>query len=278
MLGLALFLATTLALLGSPRRLESAPIVPREPIVLFDGKDLDQFYTWLATHGHDDPDCVFTVVDQIDGAPAIRISGQHYGGLVTRQRYANYRLVAEFRWGDVTWAPRANRTRDSGILLHCQGEDGNRQTDFRSPWMRSVEYQLIEGGTGDIILVSGYDRGHPELIHPELDTTITPGTRRWNPSAPVVRLQKGRHRTDWLHKDPNWKDVLGFRGPRDVERPVGEWNQLEAICDGGDVAFFLNGVKVNGGSNGTFREGRILFQSEGAELFFRGIVLHPLKK
>ena len=44
-------------------------------------------------HGRNDPDRVFTVVDQIDGAPAIRISGQHWGGIVTRESYTNYRLV-----------------------------------------------------------------------------------------------------------------------------------------------------------------------------------------
>ncbi|MEK7862502.1 MAG: hypothetical protein AAB295_04475, partial [Chloroflexota bacterium] len=41
----------------------------------FNGKDLTNFYTWLVDHKHQDPDRVFTVVDQIDGAPAIRSSG-----------------------------------------------------------------------------------------------------------------------------------------------------------------------------------------------------------
>lgn len=261
----------------APRE-ESAPVVPQERVVLFDGTDLDHFYTWLPSHGYEDPDRVFTVVDQVDGAPAIRISGQHYGGLITKEAYANYRLVAEFRWGTVTWSPRKNRTRDSGILLHCQGEDGNRSADFRSPWMRSVEYQLIEGGTGDMILISGFDRGASEPVHPRLNTTVTAGSRRWDPEGVPIVLTKGRHRTDWQHKDPNWKDVLGFRGPRDLEKPVGEWNRIEAICAGGDVAFFLNGTKVNEGHGGSFKAGRILFQSEGAELFFRGIELHPLSQ
>src|SRR5687767_11631989 len=71
---------------------ETAPITPKETIVLFDGKskkDLSTFYTWLAKFGHEDPDKVFTVVDQIDGAPAIRSSGQHYGGIVTKENYTN---------------------------------------------------------------------------------------------------------------------------------------------------------------------------------------------
>jgi len=257
---------------------EKAPITPRERIVLFNGKDLTNFTTWETEHGRENPDRVFTVVDQIDGAPAIRMSGQYYGGIITTERYANYRLVLEFRWGIVTWGARKNRTRDAGILLHCQGEEGNYGKDFKAPWMRSVEYQFIEGGTGDIILVGGYERGGTESIMPSLKATVTPGTKIWNPNGTLSEFGKGKNRVDWRDKSSEWKDVLGFRGAKDVEKPAGEWNRVEAICDGGNVTFLLNGVKVNEGRDGSFTEGRILFQSEGAEVFYRGIELHPLQK
>lgn len=258
--------------------LAQTPIVPDRVIPLFNGKDLSAFYTWNRDHGRADPNRVFQVVHQIDGAPAIRISGENWGGIVTNERYANYHFVMEFRWGLVTWEPRRDKTRDSGVLFHCQGEDGNAAQDFRSPWMKSVEYQLIEGGTGDLIMVSGFERGGTEATYGTLETTIVPGTRRYSPTGEPVTLMKGRHRTDWVNKDPNWKDVLGFRGPKDAEKPVGEWNRLEAICRGGDVTYLLNGVKVNEARNGSLREGKILIQSEGAELYIRKIELHPLKR
>ena len=256
----------------------SAPITPRETIVLFNGRDLTNFYTWEAKHGREDPDKVFTVVDQIDGAPAIRMSGQHYGGIVTKERYTNYRLVTEFRWGDVTWEPRKNRTRDSGILLHCEGEDGNYQKDFKAPWMRSVEYQFIEGGTGDLIIVGGYDRAGTEPIYPKLRAKVTPGTKLWNPEGTLTEFGRGKNRVDWRYKDPQWKDVLGYRGARDVEKPVGQWNRVEVVCDGGSLSYFLNGEKVNEMQDSSFTAGSILFQSEAAEIFFRKIELHPLKR
>jgi hypothetical protein len=250
------------------------PITPREKITLFNGKDLSAFYIWLPTFGNTDPDHVFTVVDRIDGAPAIRISGKHWGGLVTKQTYANYKLVAELRWGLATWAPRADRARDAGILLHCQGDDGNAAKNFKSPWLRSVEYQIIEGGTGDIILVNGYDRGSDTLYAPRLTAPVREG-KVWDPvGGTVTELNEGR--IDWQYRDPAWKDVLGFRGAKDVEKPWGEWNRIEAIVSGGDVTYFLNGVKVNEGRNGSFRSGKLLVQSEGAEIFFRLIELHPL--
>src|SRR5688500_13259656 len=254
------------------------PITPKQAIVLFDGKtvkDLSAFYTWLPKFGNVDPDKVFTVVDQIDGAPAIRSSGQHWGGFVTKANYTNYKLITEFRWGNVTWGTRTNRARDSGILLHAQGEDGNAAKDFKSPWLRSVEFQIIEGGTGDIILVNGHDRGSDRPIAPKLMAKVAANGKNWDPAGKPTEFTRGR--IDWQYRDLGWKDVLGFRGAKDVEKPVGEWNRLEAICEGGDVTYFVNGVKVMEGREGSFKAGKLLFQSEGAEIFFRLIALHPLK-
>jgi len=267
--------AATIARAAPPAE---APIVPKETIVLFDGKtrkDLSAFYTWLAKFGHDDPDKVFTVVDQVDGAPAIRSSGQHYGGIVTKSNYANYKLVAEFRWGNVTWNPRTNRARDSGVLLHGQGPDGNASKEFNSPWMRSVEFQIIEGGVGDIILVNGFDHGSTVQIAPKLTAKVAANGKNWDPNGKATEFTKGR--IDWQFRDLGWKDVLGFRGAKDPDKPLGQWNRIEAICEGGDVTYFVNGVKVMEGRGGSFTWGKLLFQSEGAEIFFRLIELHPLK-
>ena len=264
---------------------EPTAITPREPIILFgrDKIDLSPFYTWLAKYGRDnDPDRVFTVVEQIDGAPAIRSSGQWYGGIVTKQSYANYRLIVEFRWGLSTWGDRKNKARDSGILLHLQGEDGNNNKNMRGAWTRSVEFQILEGGTGDIWLVPGYDRDNPTPIQPRLTVALKSqkhqgGFPIWDPAGTPTELGNFG-RIAWGGIDPDWKPELGFRGRNDAEKPLGQWNRLEAIVNGGDLDYFVNGVKVNEGRNGTFKEGRLLFQSEGAEVFFRRIELQPLKR
>ncbi|MFM9090563.1 MAG: DUF1080 domain-containing protein [Verrucomicrobiota bacterium] len=255
---------------------EPAAFTPRAPLPLFNGRDLAAFTVWLPASGTADPDRVFTVVERIDGAPAIRISGQHYGGLLTRDRFADYRFVLEFRWGAVTWAPRADRARDSGILFHCQGEPGNNRPDFLAPWMRSIEYQLIEGGSGDLILVGGHERGRPGLLFPTVRATVVPGTRRWSADGTEGEFGPGRNRTDAGYKDPAWRDVLGFRGRQDLERPVGEWNTVEVVCAGDRLEYHLNGTRVNAMRDASLREGRILIQSEGAELYVRRVELLPL--
>ena len=263
---------------------DAPAIAPAERTVLYhhsERNDLAAFYTWTNKHGRDqDPDRVFTLVDAVDGAPAVRVSGQYYGGFVTRQSYKDYRLLVEYRWGNVTWGDRKNKGRDSGILFHLSGEDGNNNKNFRGAWTRSVEYQILEGGTGDIWLVPGYDRDNPTPTQPRLTVTTKKhklGFPHWDPTGTPTEL-KHFGRIGWGGLDDDWKPELGFRGRNDVEKPHGQWNQIELICSGGDVTYLLNGVKVNEGTNGTFKEGRLLFQSEGAEIFYRRIELLPLKR
>jgi len=58
----------------------------------------------------------------------IRISGEEWGCITTEQEYENYKLLIEFKWGELTYEPRMDRARDSGVLLHSQGEDGQKET------------------------------------------------------------------------------------------------------------------------------------------------------
>src|SRR5213078_1044622 len=82
---------------------------------------------------------------------------------LTKQAYRDYRLIVEYRWGGVTWGERKTRARDSGVLLHAQGRLGNTGKDFNGPWLRSIEFQIIEGGVGDILPVAGYSDSGEQL-------------------------------------------------------------------------------------------------------------------
>jgi len=271
-------IAAVVALLIAARPASVAPGGAEGPIQIFNGKDLSGFYTWLPSFGREDPDRVFSVVDRIDGAPAIRVSGKHLGGLVTREEYANYHLVVEFRWGLATWGERGNRARDSGVLVHCQSPDGSSDKDSKGPWMASVEAQIIEGGTGDIILVRGFDEaGKPVGVR----ITAAAGKDRdgenvYDPKAEPREFDGGR--VNWSGRDPDWKDELGFRGKNDVESLAGEWTRLEVICDGDSVTNIVNGKVVNAGKRSSLTRGRILLQSELAEIYFRKIELRPLER
>ena len=168
-----------------------------KPIKLFNGKDLANFYTYLRGHGKDkDPEKVFTVQDG-----AIRVSGEIFGCFTTQKEYENYHLVVEFKWGTQTWKPREKRAMDSGILLHCVGEDGAAG----GVWMESIECQMIEGGTGDFIMVAG--KGKPKLT-----ATVEKRGNQWyyNPKGEPREFLSGH--INWFARDPDWKDEQGFRG------------------------------------------------------------------
>ena len=75
-------------------------------------------------------------------------------------------------------------------------------------------------------------------------------------------------------KDPEWRDVLDFRGRADVERA--EWNVLECICRGKTIEIRLNGVTVNRAEEVWPSSGKILLQCEGSEIFFRRVSLSRL--
>jgi hypothetical protein len=251
-------------------------VKPATPIKLFDGKSLAGFDTWLVDHHESDPERVFTVVDAIDGAPAIRVSGKVWGGLLTKQPYCEYRLIVEFRWGNVTWGARAARARDSGVLLHAQGRMGNTGATFNGPWLRSIEFQIIEGGVGDILPVAGYDE-KGEQVRPSVTAKIRKdrdGESVFDPQGEPKAFSSGR--INWWGRSEDWQDRLGFRGSQDVESPAQEWTHLEAVVENGNLTYYVNGKLVNAATNASFTNGRIMIQSEGAEIYFRRIDLEPL--
>jgi hypothetical protein len=245
-----------------PSFAREVPVVrSRPPVLAFNGKDLAGFYTYLHDHKYADPDKVFSVHDGV-----LVISGKEWGGIATKAEYADYHLIVEWKWGERTWAPRLKNARDSGILLHCVGPDGATA----GHWMESLECQIIEGGCGDLLMVAGL--GKPRLT---CEIRIGPdGQPYYEKGGKPITRDSGRY--NWWGRDPQWKDVLDFRGGRDVEKPAGEWNRMEVICDRGTITNIVNGYLVNVGTNSSVTRGKIMLQSEGAEIHFRRIEVRPL--
>ena len=240
-----------------------------EPVFAFNGKDLTGMYTFLRDNKYEDPLKVFTVHDGM-----LHISGQEFGGITTKQSFKNYHLITEWKWGEKTWEMKVKglerplgASRDAGILLNCVGEDGAAY----GHWMESIECQIIEGGTGDFLIVGGKNKASLTA-----ETEVIEKQFYFKPGGTVVTRKGGR--INWWGRDPKWKDVFGVRGPRDVEKTPGEWNRLEVISDEGKITNILNGVVVNVGTQAIPSEGKIQLQSEAAEIFFRKIEVRPIVK
>jgi len=233
-------------------------------IHLFSGKNLDGWYTFLKGKGKNtDPNKVFTVQKGI-----LRISGEEFGCITSNVAYEDYKLEVEFKWGELTWNPRVDNARDSGVLIHSTGDDGA----FSGIWMHSIECQLIEGGTGDLLVVGD---GTPKF---SLTCPVEPekhdGSYVFKSAGNAATINGGR--INWWGRDPEWKDIKGFRGAKDLEKPNGEWNKLMVIARGKEITIYLNGTLANHAIDVQPQKGRIQVQSEGAEIFFRRIDITPL--
>lgn len=239
-------------------------LIKGKTVSLFNGKNLDGWYTFLKTKGKsNDPDRVFTVENKL-----IRVSGTEYGCITTEKEYENYELEVDFKWGVQTHAPRVSAARDNGVLIHSQGKDGA----FSGNWMYSLECQIIEGGTGDFLVVGDGSKkfSMTSPVAPEKQG----GAYIYKPGGDTVSINGGR--INWFARDPAWKDVKDFRGPHDIEKPVGEWNKIKVIAMNDDIYFYLNGVLVNRAMKVRPTSGRIQIQSEGAEMYVRKVNLTPL--
>ncbi|MBI5799193.1 MAG: DUF1080 domain-containing protein [Verrucomicrobia bacterium] len=206
---------------------------------LLNGKNLDAFTVFMKDTGNSDPDKVFTARDGM-----LYISGQRNGYLATKREFANYRLVAEFKWAEKNWPPRDQKTRNSGIFIHAVAGD--------KIMPQSVEIQLQEGATGDVIPISG--------------TSLTQGGET-----------KTKGRFDRPGREP-FKDELGFRGPNEIEKPRGEWNTVEITADGDRLKVSVNGKITFDGTRAQPDKGRILIECAYAEMWWRRLDVHPLAR
>jgi hypothetical protein len=241
-------LAFAMAVAGFAQQTQSIP--PHGKLKpLFNGRNFKGFDTLLQKHGIDnDPDKVFQVEEG-----ALHISGEEFGGLVTKKEYENYYLRAEFKWGEKMYPPRLGKSRDSGIQYNLTGP--------LKVWSRMMEFQINEGGTGDIWVING--------------TGVTVDGQTYQSTAEAGPKQYIR--IPHIGRGP-LVNVTGYRDPvNDLEKPRGEWNVLELVVDHDRILHFVNGKLANAGTTANTSRGKILFQCEGAEAFFRNMEIARLK-
>jgi hypothetical protein len=203
---------------------------------------------------------VISVVEQ-GGNPVLRITGEYYGCLVTKQDFSNYRFRAQFKWGGKKWEPRLTELKDSGVLYHSRGSFG---VDYWKSWALSQEFQVIEHGIGEYWTqaTSAFDiRVDPKRAGEEAP--------RWNPQAPWTQFLA-----------PNNHALAGS----DEDRP-GEWNSIELVCFQDDCVHVVNGKVVMALANARYKQGdtfvpmtggKLQIESEAAEVFYRNLEIKPI--
>jgi len=217
---------------------------------------------------NNDPKKVFSITKEND-EEILTITGEIYGGLTSKQEYGNYHFKTQFKWGEKKWEPRLNAKRDSGILYHAKGPHGA----FWNVWMASLEFQVQEGDCGDFIALDDvygdvpsnrklYANGNPYFIY-DPNGKHTP--LKWSKG-----FESGQASKSGLYEKPN-----------------GEWNTLEIYCLENESIHLVNGKVVNrvknarydiGGKTIPVRRGRIQIQSEGAEIYYKNMIIRPINE
>lgn len=208
---------------------------------------------------NNDPLNVFTVVTE-DNEPAIRISGETFGILVTKKEFENYHLKLQFKWGELKYPPRKDQKKDSGILYNSVGSEGA----WGGVWMKSLECQVQETDCGDYISV--------DTVLVEIPAIQNEEDNRFY-YTPEAELMTFSHKQSYCNKSA------------DFENPMGKWNTMEIYAFGGNSVHLVNG-KVNNrvynarhivdGKETPLTKGKIQLQSEGAEIFYRNITITPI--
>ena len=242
---------------------------------LFNGKDLGGWDTWIGPPLDDagkkltetpvglnnDPNHVFTIVKD-NGENVIRISGEKWGGISTKEEYENFHLQLMFKWGSLTWGQKKNKKKDSGLLYFAVGQHG---ADYGA-WMRSQEFQIQEGDCGDYWGVAGGMEDIPAVKKSDSEYVYNPAGQVYNFSA---------------------TSKIGRRCIKngDAEKPSGEWNVLDLYCHGDTSVHMINGKVMmvlyhsqqsDNGKISPLKKGKLQIQSEGAEVFYKQIKIKSL--
>ena len=242
---------------------------------LFNSKDLTGWDTYIGPDLNDsgkfisgqplglnnDPRHVFTVVNQ-DNEHLIRISGENWGAISTRDEYENYHLQLQFKWGAISWGQKKNKKKDSGLLYHSVGKYG---ADYGA-WMRSQEFQIEETNCGDYWGVAGGVADIPVIK--KSDTGYV-----YNPDGLMTTFREGT---------PQGRRCIKSI---DAERPTGQWNTLDLYCHGDTSVHMINGMVVmilynqkqlDNGHLLPLKKGKLQIQSEGAEVFYKKIRIESI--
>lgn len=244
-------------------------------VALFNGRNLNGWNTYIGPPLDDsgkklsdvpvglnnDPNHVFTVVQQ-DGEKIIRISGENWGCISTLKEYGDFHLQLQFKWGKLSWGQKKGKKMDSGVLYFSVGDNG---ADYGA-WMRSQEFQVEQGNCGDYWGVAGGMEDIPVIKKSDSEYVFSPSGEMKTFSATSA---VGRHCIK----------------QGDAERPAGEWNTLDLYCHGDTSVQMINGKvmmvlynsrQLKNGQAIPLVKGKLQIQSEGAEIFYKHIMVESL--
>jgi hypothetical protein len=188
-------------------------------------------------------------------------------------------LRLQFKWGQKRWPPREQVVRDSGLCYHCVGPYPNAA---KWPWPCSFEFNIAEHDVGEFWSIDGTiadARVKPIGHSPTEEAAFQAWCVRNDEKGPRVQFTRdGQNQT--------FRDD-GFMAGGDYEKPVGQWNSLDLYAVGDKavhvvnrkVALVLTGLRRTVDNKEVpLTRGKILLQTESAEVFYRQIEIREVKE
>jgi hypothetical protein len=221
---------------------------------LFNGRDLTGWTTSIDSQALAlDPSLKPERVFQVRPGGILAVAGAPSGQMFTTEKFQDFRLSLEFRWGlkgpdaeatKLVFPEAARNRRFSGLLVRTRREaQGDRLSTYE---VEIASTTTSPAATGDFYL--GGPAYYPTGFHNV--------PRRMRPEF------AGR----------GWQVAV-----RNEKRP-GEWNRLDVLVDGERIVVRLNGKIVNKGFGAETARGAIGLQSEGWPIEFRNIRLTPVSR
>lgn len=230
---------------------------------LFNGKDLTGWKTILdnAPPG-EDPKGYVTVKDGAihmykNTDPSEKVP---FGVIQHEGTFSRFHLTFDYQWLEKKFAPRKDAIRDAGLLYHISGKE--------KVWPDSLEYQIQEGDTGDIVYLpkSGITWMHPD-----------PKNAPEGQGDPGMLPEDGGTPRDFTGTD------FAYIGRYPVHDTEKGWNRVDVIVHADETAEHLvngktrariEGMRKKDGSPA--KDGKIALQLEGAELLYRDVKIREL--
>jgi hypothetical protein len=248
--------------------------------LLFNGTNLNGFYIFLGNGPRGvDSNHVIQIEDRALHMYKGAADGtkQQFGYISTEREYLDYHLRFEYKWGTNRFGARAKGKRDAGVIYHMFGKD--------TVWPSGVECQVQEGDVGDIFTVNSRVSTTVDVNTTNLATIlITNATTRAVVTNRAIQPK---------FLEPSDGGIPFVQGAatgirRVIRNPMNEregWNTVDLIVRSNSAIYIVNG-KINNRvlAMERFRDdkwvsltrGKIIFQLEGAEVFYRNIQIKDL--
>lgn len=156
-------------------------------------------------------------------------------------------------------------------VIHCTGVPNGylRTNESYADYKLHLEWRWVEVGSNSGVLLhcQGPDQVWPNCVECQLKS---------GNAGDFVLIGPGRITVDGQVYNNEDRFLVMNKKEEGIEKPIGEWNTYDIVCEGNSISCYVNGVLQNAGTDAALSSGPIALQSEGAPIEFRNITIEKI--